>query len=173
MNTRRIATAVLVATAIATAVACDPNDLAVAGEAISEQCHFQGDDVACVQHRKDAPDTQTLDHPAYDTTPGDPGPDYGPMAEHWEDTHIGAWPPAPEPGREQYLTPYEDRLPNDYRPFSPIRHCADGSMWDPAKIHRCPNGNPGTITWVHHDGTVVTIGPDSPRGIRWNGGEIR
>lgn len=168
----RGATAALLQAAVFATAACDPNDLAIAGETISEQCHFQGDNVVCVQHRKDAPDTQTVDSPGYDTTPGDPGPDYQAMASNWEDAHVSVWPPAPEPGREQYLTPYEDSLPNEDRPFAPERHCRDGSMWwDLSKL--CPDGNPGTVTWVHHDGTRVTIGPNSPRGIRWNAGEVR
>ena len=168
----RTSWAALVIAALATvgsAVACDP----VKPSPTSEQCHFQGNDVVCVQHWEDHPDTILAESPDYDLVPGDPGPDYTTLAAKFGHLdHPSAWPPAPEPGREQYLTPYEDSLSNDDRPFAPERHCRDGSSWlDLSKM--CPDGNLGTVSWVHHDGTRVTIGPNSPTGIRWNGGEIR
>lgn len=139
----------------------------------AEDCQFRGVNVACVQHWVGKPDTTTLESPAVSDVPGDPALTYDELANHWSDRHITAWPPRPEPGREQYLTPFEETLGNDYRPFTPLRMCADGTMWDPARIPRCPDGNTGSVGWVHQDGTRVTLGPNSPTGVRWNGGEIR
>lgn len=158
-----------IAATILAVVACEPAPPSPA----SEQCHFQGNDVMCVQHWGNKLDTTTVDSPDYNLVPGDPGPDYTMLSSRFSTLdHPSAWPPAPEPGREQYLTPYEDSLSDEDRPFAPERHCRDGSAWwDLSKM--CPDGNPGTITWIHHDGTRVVVGPNSPTGIRWNGGLVR
>ena len=138
-----------------------------------EECQFRGVDVVCTQHWDGKPDTTTVESPTLSDVSGDPVLSYENITQNWYERHPHiAWPPKPEPGREQDFTPYEESLSNDYRPLSPTRHCADGSMWEPSKVAHCPDGNPGTVTWVHHDGTVVTIGPNSPTGRRWNGGEI-
>jgi hypothetical protein len=164
---------------VATLAACTPDGGGYYGDTAarlpdSETCHFQGLDVVCVQHRDGQPDVTTTDSPPMSTNPGDQVPDYQTMANNWTDKHLATtWPPAPEPGREQYLTPYEESQSDDFRPFAPLRMCADGTMWDPIKIHHCPDGNPGVVQWIHSDGTVVTVDASSPHGIRWNGGEVQ
>lgn len=169
MKTFRAALVIAALATVGSAVACDPGK----PSPTSEQCHFRGNDVACVQHWDGQPDTTTVDSPDYDLVAGDPGPDYDALSSRFSGLdHPSAWPPAPEPGREQYLTPYEDSLSNDDRPFAPERHCRDGSSWL-TSVKTCPDGNPGTVSWVHHDGTRVTINPDSPTGIRWNGGQVQ
>ena len=39
------------------------------------------------------------------------------------------WPPRPESGREQHLTPLEVTAPGYNKPLAPRRHCPDGTFW--------------------------------------------
>ena len=70
------------------------------------------------------------------------------------------WPPRPESGREQYLTPLEVTAAGYNKPLAPRRHCPDGTFWYPWVLD-CPDLSQGYVSWVHHDGTEVIINPDA------------